>query len=471
MPPDDTHAAPTTSRAPRLQVHPTNPRYFADPSGRAVLLTGSHTWLVLQDGGVTNPPPRFDYDLWLRWMDRKGHRFFRMWCWEQSRWLAHQPNDYWIDPVRYQRSGTQTGGDGLPRFDLTKFDERYFDRLRERVRAAGELGIYTAVMLFQGWSIEPKEWYLSAGMNPWKAHPLNRDNNINGIDGDPDHEDHGRLTHTLALPEVQEIQRAYVRHVIEAVGDLDNVLYEIVNEDLATDENSAWQDDMISFIQATERERGYQHPVLRTVQWPAPTDFESLYESPAEAISPGSPAQHGTGMEDYRNDPPPGDGRKVIISDTDHLWGIGGDAGWPWRAFMRGLNPIFMDPWEGDFVVHEPFDVEARDAMGVTRALSDRFDLGHFLPRLDVTSTRYALVDEGSGTILAYQPIGEHFTVDLGTPAREHSVEWVHPITGLSQAGESITGGMLRIVPPFRGGGVAIIRPVDDAARDGRTDR
>ena len=34
-----------------LRVHPKNGRYFADGDGRAVLLTGSHTWDNLQDIG------------------------------------------------------------------------------------------------------------------------------------------------------------------------------------------------------------------------------------------------------------------------------------------------------------------------------------------------------------------------------------------------------------------------------------
>ena len=244
------------------------------------MLTGSHTWLSLQDGGPTAPPPKFDYDLWLRWLDQKGHRFFRLWCWEQSRWLAHQPGDYWFDPNRYERSGTQTGGDGLARFDVTRFNQRYFDRMRERVEAAGRLGIYTAVMLFHGWSIEPKQWYLSPGMNPWHSHPLHRDNNVNGLDGDPAGEDHGLLTHTLAIPEVVEVQRAYVRKVIDTVGDLDNVLYEICNEDAATEANSIWQDDMVDLIHSIEDERGTRHPVLRTVQWPAPASLDSSVPQP-----------------------------------------------------------------------------------------------------------------------------------------------------------------------------------------------
>ena len=45
-----------------LRVHPQNPRYFADGSGRAVYLTGSHTWANLQDQGPKDPPKPFDYE-------------------------------------------------------------------------------------------------------------------------------------------------------------------------------------------------------------------------------------------------------------------------------------------------------------------------------------------------------------------------------------------------------------------------
>ncbi|UCC17485.1 MAG: aldo/keto reductase, partial [Dehalococcoidales bacterium] len=46
----------------------------------------------------------------------------------------------------------------------------------------------------------------------------------------------------------------------------------------------------------------------------------------------------------YRDNPPFADGKKVILSDTDHLWGIGGDVAWAWKTFLRGMNPLFMDP-------------------------------------------------------------------------------------------------------------------------------
>ena len=39
-----------------LKVHPRNPRYFTDGSGRAIFLTGAHTWANLQDTGLALEP-------------------------------------------------------------------------------------------------------------------------------------------------------------------------------------------------------------------------------------------------------------------------------------------------------------------------------------------------------------------------------------------------------------------------------
>ena len=53
-------AAEMSTRPPArgpLRVHPQNPRYFTDATGKAVYLTGSHTWSNLVDMGPSDPPP------------------------------------------------------------------------------------------------------------------------------------------------------------------------------------------------------------------------------------------------------------------------------------------------------------------------------------------------------------------------------------------------------------------------------
>ena len=149
-------AAPATG--PR-RPHPDNPRWLADPSGRAVLLAGSHNWQSLQDNGVllrgghTNPPPVFDYAAYLDRLEGWSHNFFRLWRWETTRWTDEYtgPGTKYCQPHPWARPGPGLAADGLPRFDLDTFDESYFARLRERVEAAGERGMYVSVMLFEGW--------------------------------------------------------------------------------------------------------------------------------------------------------------------------------------------------------------------------------------------------------------------------------------------------------------------------------
>jgi hypothetical protein len=68
-----------------LFPHPDNPRYFTDGSGKAIYLTGSHTWANLQDLGV-EPVPIFDWDGYLDMMVAHNHNFMRLWHWRTNNW-------------------------------------------------------------------------------------------------------------------------------------------------------------------------------------------------------------------------------------------------------------------------------------------------------------------------------------------------------------------------------------------------
>ena len=52
--------------------------------------------------------------------------------------------------TRGSARGPGTATDGGPKFDLAKFDQAYFDRLRARVQALNAAGIYAGVYLFTG---------------------------------------------------------------------------------------------------------------------------------------------------------------------------------------------------------------------------------------------------------------------------------------------------------------------------------
>jgi hypothetical protein len=142
-------------------------------------------------------------------------------------------------PHPWERTGPGEAADGKARFDLTRYNQAYFDRLRSRVIAAQERGIYVSVMLFEGHAMRKASY-------GWFSHPFHADNNVNGIDGDLDGDGRGLEVFTLQDPEVLALQQAYVRQVVDTVNDLDNVLYEIINE--AGGHTLEWQVHMLGYL-------------------------------------------------------------------------------------------------------------------------------------------------------------------------------------------------------------------------------
>ena len=122
-----------------LRVHPENPRYFADGSGKVIYRTGSHTWSNLADMSAGETPTPFDYPAYLDWMERYRFNFMRLWSWELLNWDTQGNSPRYsnqttlsVAPHPWQRTGPGKAFDGRPRFDLTKFNTAYFERLRSR---------------------------------------------------------------------------------------------------------------------------------------------------------------------------------------------------------------------------------------------------------------------------------------------------------------------------------------------------
>lgn len=410
-----------------LRVHPVNPRYFTDDAGRAVYLTGSHTWSSLQDVGPPGSAP-FDFDAYLNLLQRYNHNFIRLWFVEHA-WDAQKGQV--VSPHPWARIAPESARDGLPKFDLTRFDTAFFDRMRRRIMAARERGFYVSVMLFDDWSTEHAR--------TWLGHPFHRDNNVNGVDADLDGDGVGVEFHTLGDRTILALQEAYVRKVIDTVNDLDNVLYEVGNE---IGVSRAWQYHMIDVINDYQRRKPQRHPIGMTVgSPPLEVDDKALFASKADWISPGSNGG-------YKDDPPAATGEKVILSDTDHLWGVGGDHTWVWKSFTRGLNPIYMDPLD-EGPESGGIRAAARRAMGQTLAYARRMNLAAMVPRPDLASSRYCLADPGS-EYLVYLPLPGSVVVDLAGPPGRVQVEWFHPLTGRSvREGTVVTGDVQRFTAPF----------------------
>jgi hypothetical protein len=252
--------------------------------------------------------------------------------------------------------------------------------------------------------------------------------------------------------------------VIDSVHDLPNVLWEVANESSGGGtvdagfaetlglpdtpewgDSTGWQYWVIDHVKRYEEERGYaRHPIGMTMQFPVANQVrvnDPLLHGAADWISPGyddeifAAGQHpmapGAPQSRWLEDPPVSDGRKVVISDTDHYAPGKADAVWAWKSFLRGHHPILMDfgliggvspPDPSAQPMSDTFE-GTRFAMGDTARYAERMALLDMQPRRDVSSTGYALARPGKEyLVLDASGRGEPFTVRLD-PGR-YAVEW-----------------------------------------------
>jgi Protein of unknown function (DUF4038) len=444
-----------------LRVNPANPRYFMDKTGKAIYLTGSHTWANFQEAGLPNDS-LFEWQKYLAMMKANKHNFMKFWVWEQAKLGSWTNEPIAFSPMPYQQNVLND----VVKYDLKKWNQAYFDRLRQRVIEAGKNGIYMSIMLFQGWSQKKEKL-----ANPWNFHPFNPVNNVNNaglqiVDNKEDDAQKGTL-HSLINGDILKYQESYARKVIETVNDLDNVLFEIINEG-GTKE---WQYHIINFIKKTEKAMPKQHPVgmshavaVQPLMW-----NQELYESPADWVAPSPepfewnyPKSKKT--TDYQDRLLPNYSKKVTILDTDHLWGCGGNYRWVWKVFLQGYCPIFMDPWQS-FPHADTLNINwlspclyereylpyklIRQNMGETRRFAERINLGKSMPKPELASSGVCLTNENQFYI-SYTNSGEYLTMNLRNTSGIFEVEWFSPITFETIKGDAIKGGDFYVLkPPF----------------------
>src|SRR5207244_12356999 len=99
--------------------------------------------------------PPFDYNAYLDLLTAKNHNFIRLWTAKKSYGKLIDPALGYFTPIPFLRvSGHGNSADGGLKFDLSLFDQSWFNRMRARVIAAGSRGIYVDIVLFNGWWID-----------------------------------------------------------------------------------------------------------------------------------------------------------------------------------------------------------------------------------------------------------------------------------------------------------------------------
>ena len=245
-------AAPLLGAAARpLALHPDNPHYFLFRGRPTVLVTSAEHY-----GAVLNRD--FDYVKYLDALAKDGLNLTRTFvgsyvepsgAFNISRnTLAPAPGRFICPWARSDTPGYANGGN---KFDLTKWDDAYFQRLADFVKQAGKRGVVVEVNLFCPFYEETQ----------WKLSPQNAVNNVNGIG-------------TVARTNVYTLDRhggllavhdALTRKVVAELNAFDNVYYEICNEPYFGGVTLEWQHHIADVIVATENALPNRHLISRNV--------------------------------------------------------------------------------------------------------------------------------------------------------------------------------------------------------------
>jgi len=268
-----------TRAAAPLSLHPENPHYFQYHGKALVLITSGEHY-----GAVLNLD--FNYSKYLETLAGDGLNLTRTWagayCEPSSAFniasntLAPLPGKF-IAP--WARSGQPGYANGGNKFDLTKWNSAYFERLRDFMSQAGKKGIIVELNLFCPFYEE----------SMWKLSPMNVINNINSL-GDIG------LTNVYTLDKsgpLLGIQENVVRKLVSELNQFDNFYYEICNEPYFGGVTLEWQHHIADVIREAERGKK-QHLISRNVAndrakvehpHPAISIFNFHYATPPQTVA------------------------------------------------------------------------------------------------------------------------------------------------------------------------------------------
>jgi hypothetical protein len=203
------------NRMTAISLHPQNPHYLAY-RGQALLMVSSGEHY----GAVINRA--FDAHRYLDALAHDGMRYTRLFAGSyleelgafgiRENTLAPGDRQLLAPWARSTRAGYAQGG---ARFDLQRWDEDYFTRLKDFLEQAGRRGVVVELTLFS--SIYRSE--------NWRVCPFHPANNVNGA-GQVDF----NAVHSLDNGGLLAYQESLVRKLVVELNPFDNLIYEIQNE-------------------------------------------------------------------------------------------------------------------------------------------------------------------------------------------------------------------------------------------------
>lgn len=411
------------------------------------------------------PPRAAFYQHYGLWYDRRrvDHNYYGS--------AEQRTGDVWppFMELPWARSGQGKAWDGLSKYDLTRFNPWYFERVKAFADVADRKGlILYHNFYFQHWLLESRSHYVDF---PWRP--------VNAIQGTglPDEVPAANVFYDISHPLRRDLHRRYIRHALDVLGNNTNVVHGIDREYTGPiefvrfwlDTIAEWQEEhgKTLFISLeipkgqmdailADPVRGKMIAAIDILGWVFRSDGRlfaargGIDRAPREQRPDiATPAEldalkqklgiSALDQKDFLNSP-----EFQRLFDT--LWASSPPMRYrAWREY-RDRYPRLVTLWNGDEypaltrAVEQGIPVSARAGAQPTELVR--------APR----DTSWAVAKPGE-TLLVYSTAGLPVELDLSQDVATYSVRWIGPGAerSLSPTAQVRGGSVVKLEPPVAG--------------------
>ena len=406
-----------------LALHPENPHYFVYQGKPTLLITSGEHY-----GAVLNLD--FDFVQYLDALAADGlnntRTFTGVYVEPDTAFnipkntLAPKSGRLICPWARSDEPGYANGGN---KFDLTKWNPEFFERLKRFMTEADKRGIIVEMNLFTP----------MYGGDIWAMSPMKASNNVNGIG-------HVGLNQVYTLDQeaaLLDIQEEVTRKIVRELNDFDNLYFEVCNEPYFGGVTMQWHDRIVDVILETEQSLPKKHLISWNVQngsakvensHPGLSIFNFHYASPPVAVAMNygldkviglnETGFHGTADDYYRNE-----AWEFILAGG----AIYNHLDYSFTVENPDGTHIPVDPTPGGG------SVAFRRQIAILKRFVESFDFIHMTPDLDGVEgdEDYTLAESGK-QYAVFVRNSEGKTLRLNLPPGEYSANWLDPVQGVN---------------------------------------